>query len=571
MKKNHIFLLVLSLAVTFVLGACNGSGRRNVITGPDSIYSYREIALLLYEDADSALARIDVAEDRRFMRIDSCDFLRGVSYMHKVDYVTAMDYIKKAANYQESIDEVDFTYFERLNLLAMCYKALNKQDSALVIYTKGIEMAHEKKDKFNEGSFMFDAGTCIENTNKKDGINYMKRGLKLVEEANRQPLNLVYMHIQLMRDLIEIDQFEEALEHVDPVEKLFVKIQEEGLFGDGAMDAVKGAFYFSAAYSYGSLKKMAEADEYMKKFDSTMYSKTTPGISDATLYYRLVKDYKKVYSLGCELRQMLSTGDTVSTDYEMALKLIIDACNELNNKEEYCSYLTRAYMLKDSIVKREKETRVLELAQIYKTQEKDIELHDAQNEAKITRVIMIAAIAILIAVAIICLIIWRNHLQLKKKNRALVESITQMLDAKAAQKILESQQHVDEKDDNNNDGDDSQNVDDDNIGSEIRKFLDRLMANNLFCDADFDRDGILDELHIQRRTFARNFETFTGVSYSQYLMNLRLEYAVDCIRRHPEYTIDAIAADSGFASRSTFYRNFSDHFGITPTAFRNNL
>jgi transcriptional regulator GlxA family with amidase domain len=36
-----------------------------------------------------------------------------------------------------------------------------------------------------------------------------------------------------------------------------------------------------------------------------------------------------------------------------------------------------------------------------------------------------------------------------------------------------------------------------------------------------------------------------------------------------DLTIEAVAIDSGFGSRNTFYRLFRERFGLTPVEFRN--
>lgn len=58
------------------------------------------------------------------------------------------------------------------------------------------------------------------------------------------------------------------------------------------------------------------------------------------------------------------------------------------------------------------------------------------------------------------------------------------------------------------------------------------------------------------------------MSFTKYINELRLEYAAELLRDRPDYTIEAIGEECGMPIAQTFYRNFSDKFGVTPADFR---
>ena len=72
------------------------------------------------------------------------------------------------------------------------------------------------------------------------------------------------------------------------------------------------------------------------------------------------------------------------------------------------------------------------------------------------------------------------------------------------------------------------------------------------------------------RTYLSNY--FTQVrqtTFYDYINRLRIEKkTVPLMKEHPEYTLDQIAAESGFQSISTFRRAFSKIIGMTPSEFR---
>lgn len=76
-------------------------------------------------------------------------------------------------------------------------------------------------------------------------------------------------------------------------------------------------------------------------------------------------------------------------------------------------------------------------------------------------------------------------------------------------------------------------------------------------------------------------ETTTGVSkaikdggftgFKEYINHLRLEYFKQLAMQAPDKNIKELMFLSGFNSRSAFYRNFADKFGVTPLQYIENL
>lgn len=60
----------------------------------------------------------------------------------------------------------------------------------------------------------------------------------------------------------------------------------------------------------------------------------------------------------------------------------------------------------------------------------------------------------------------------------------------------------------------------------------------------------------------------TGVSFSTYLLQRRLERARDLLAAQPQNRVMEIAAACGIRSSTVFYRGFQQAFGTTPTEFR---
>jgi AraC-like DNA-binding protein len=70
--------------------------------------------------------------------------------------------------------------------------------------------------------------------------------------------------------------------------------------------------------------------------------------------------------------------------------------------------------------------------------------------------------------------------------------------------------------------------------------------------------------------FCRYFKTRTKRSFSQFLIELRLQQATTMLL-DSTLTIDRISLECGFESPSYFYRTFKKYKGITPAAYQKRL
>jgi transcriptional regulator GlxA family with amidase domain len=69
------------------------------------------------------------------------------------------------------------------------------------------------------------------------------------------------------------------------------------------------------------------------------------------------------------------------------------------------------------------------------------------------------------------------------------------------------------------------------------------------------------------RTLTRSFQRATGISIGEYRRGLRLEYARTLLA-DPQLTIDAIAANAGFADARQFRRLWHEAYGVSPARYR---
>ncbi|MBO9673110.1 MAG: helix-turn-helix domain-containing protein [Sphingobacteriaceae bacterium] len=102
-----------------------------------------------------------------------------------------------------------------------------------------------------------------------------------------------------------------------------------------------------------------------------------------------------------------------------------------------------------------------------------------------------------------------------------------------------------------------------NINKPIRLIWDYILAN--YTQA-IDIRNLAGMANISPKSFSRYFKTESGYNYISFLMELRINYACELLRKD-DLTIKQVCFQSGFNSLTGFHRQFKKNKGITPLEF----
>ena len=207
----------------------------------------------------------------------------------------------------------------------------------------------------------------------------------------------------------------------------------------------------------------------------------------------------------------------------------------------------------DSALVWQKENDAAELAVIYQTHEKELALNDAQTETRIHRILLVAAILVILLIGYLFLRARIYNKVLLEKNRRLVEEIEQ--------REHEEQQAIEHL----------KAVPEENLTTEQQLFrrLCELMdsSDRIYTDIDLDRSRLAQLLGTNEHYVSDAISTCAGgKSVSGFLNEYRLRYAAHLLATTTD-AIGVIAELSGF-SRSSFFRIFSDTYGMSPSEYR---
>jgi len=94
-----------------------------------------------------------------------------------------------------------------------------------------------------------------------------------------------------------------------------------------------------------------------------------------------------------------------------------------------------------------------------------------------------------------------------------------------------------------------------------------LIDTQLYLDTNLTVDRLAKRLHVPSRALSLAINTAQGVNVSQYVNGFRLDHAAGLLRAS-DASVAQVMEQSGFLTRSNFYREFQRRFGMTPAAYR---
>ena len=307
--------------------------------------------------------------------------------------------------------------------------------------------------------------------------------------------------------------------------------------------------------SYLSLAK-----KYLSLYDNSGYGKTFAARRFIASTQMALGMYDEALATYDEVERRMAA-DTLNEDYAIILRSRAIAAREKKHYAEAYYYQTRnadlSKILSDSLIK----GKAHDYAARYHAQEQQLEIQEKQAEAERSHIISLAvAVVALLAIAF-AVNFFRQKRIVTEKNRALVRMINGMpIEPEPEEEELE-EQGEDESDDG------GPII----VQSSIFNDIDAaIRSEQLYKNVNLQRQDICNHFGISRHTLNNLLaENAGGLSFPQYVNNIRLEVALRLLREDPAKTISAIATEVGF-SPANLREQFKRKYGMTPAEYRQN-
>ena len=589
--KQALYLILY--VVILVIVGCTGKGStKHVPLASDSLYT-EERAMAIYDSMpERALLILDSAEIVGNMP----DYRAGLFRAKVLSSSTAMQQQDSAIIICEALlhhDEAQRNIVYRQDLFEHLLSASRMRGDYEEMVHWGTELAGLRRSQGLETEALrTDADLGLAMTH----IGHVDEGLAKIDNAIRQ-LGSIRKFSELDAWLIamkrKITVLQEQGNHMEQVITLADLIQQrlddfaahaddyhDGTYREPSKDDIPGYhdFYhaqasgFKAA-AYAVLGNRQAAQREMDAFRQSPYGHSLDGRCMIAPTQARLGDYATMLATYDEAeRRMLSEGDTLNTVYANILRGRAEAAHASGHATQAYGYLIRYQAIESQLNDRLQRSKAHLYAARYHAQEQQMEIQQRKAEASRNAFIAIAAIILAFLTAGFAVYYFRQQRIIRKKNRVLVEQMTEAVEYKRMMEEGRSESTASDEAKAEHAPDETGDFEAltiDELSQHIRSVI---IRERLYLNTQFDRQAAIDYFHLSKERIGAAFSQGSDFpTIADFLNHCRLEYARELFITSPEMTVDDIASASGFGTRHTFSRLFKERYSITPTEYRNQI
>ena len=304
--------------------------------------------------------------------------------------------------------------------------------------------------------------------------------------------------------------------------------------------------FLAGAYTSSDAQK---AREYLSLFDNSGYGKTFMGRRMIAPTQIALGMYDEALATYDEVARRMAA-DTLNDDYAVILRSRAIAARSKGRIAEALDYETRYATLSKVVSDSLHRSEAHDYAARYHAQEQQLEIQEKQAEAERSHIVSLAiAVLALLAIAF-AVYFFRQKRIVTEKNRVLVRMINEQTEEPLTPLALRK-----------------------GTGSEASIFNEidaAIRSERLYTNIGLQRQDICDRFGISRHTLNDLLtEHAGGLSFPQYINDIRLEEVIRLLRNEPAKTVSTIANEVGF-SPANLREQFKRKYGITPADYRQN-
>ena len=575
----------LGVCICIFLFVHNQILRADETVSDDSLYTAGYINSIYIAQPKRALQLLDEAENRKAIPLRIINELRSLSYSNMYMNKLAFMYARKAY-LLDSISQKDPKHLLKMTVhLAEFSAMMSKYNESMRYALDGIRQAQELGNREAKARLFFCMGENNWRLSFKDkAYDYFNRTIELLRGSKemREMMLLSYYYGAEMSFLMNDSRVKEALELAFEREKLIKRLEALPQIPEGYVDGQYSYLYAKLAYIYYVEKKNAQAEQYYQKYLSKKESHTPDGKMYSVPYLMISEQYEKALEKCKGFKEWMRTQqDTLNEQYLTVLQHEVKAYLGMHHYKEAAATRGTILAITDSINRRDRNNAALELNAMYGASEKEEYIAEQASQLKIRNVSLCFLACIVVLTLFILWRLWRfNHI-IEYKNRMLAKLINekfankkdgnQLLEVYEEQEVsseLEPELISPEEQDELLDETDKESGEEEENKKIFQELNHTVVQKQLYLSPELSREDLAQIVHLNNARFARMIRECTGTNFNGYINGLRINYAIKLMKKYPNYTIRAIADESGFNSAPILYNLFKKKTGMTPYEFK---
>ena len=598
MKKFFLTLIIVLFSGAMAHGQAD-SLRRAIAEqqGKDKIESYHRLMLTLYDTADlqewtafleeyEAVLLREKRQERDTELISHYAYRYGMMKLNHAyflynlrDYQTVEKEVRAAMEFCYEHDEKNLYYrfFDMLlEILDLTLQHETLQSETLKLY----ESAKVKNDNFGMAIAAFSLARFYKNQSRwAEAEKYYRDCINLFVNSNMSYTsmrdNLTEARRFLCYTLIYLEKYDEVLQALSEFEQEAIKhnasLNEKDNFDPfmSRHNRINLSMYY--VYYYLAIGDIDAAERYCEIAENMI------------LTYK--SDYTPFHSHFYQLQAQMFAA---SERYDKALVAIDIAINAnsktptnflavrtlLNYKTRYMIHAgkaTEAIALYDSLRILDRQACLTEINAQLDEIRTIYEVDKITAEKERIRKNLILAIAGCILLTITVLITVYYSRIVRNKNQGLFLQIKEQ-DGLKEELLKERKDKINILKRLQTYGKHDLSKEDQLVNDEMNIFvrLETMMTEQLlYTKKDINRIELADKLKITEKELINSIKDSVGMTFIDYINDLRLDHAKKLLLSPENHKIEVIAQTVGFITREWFHKTFKEQFQLTPDEFRN--
>ena len=527
----------------------------------------QELQAELFTTPEHALLRVDSAEQVGLISVEAAAFLRTVLYGQMGKSQLAFFYGEQFKNHPELVKE-GFSYYS--GVLWLC-KELKRHSE----WGKALQLADEVKGYLEEGyleegdveeqialkvksSLLLIKADCEKSMgHMEEAEPYYLESIKLLMDSVTNPKEywvidgLSVAVAETTEFYLEWDKPQKALPLIAKADTAIARMKRCPNMPEQVYNLRYNNLIINQALNYAANGLYDKAEALYQEHRKAPAPMSYDFVGEARYltmigrYDEAIRMFRKTDSL------QLSKEGNVNTNYINNFMMShYRALEKAGRKDELIAYGDYIHHLTDSIRMQEQKIDVEQQEEI---KQKEQEIKSRRQSLIIHRIILAAAFLVCLLIAYL---LWRSHLKNKallEKNRRLVAEIEQR-EQEEQQAIVQLKAEPQENLTANQ-----------QLFCRICDLMDG--PDHIYTDTDLDRSRLAQLLGTNEHYVTDAISSCAdGKSVNGFLNDYRLRYAARLLATTKD-SVALIAELSGF-SRSSFFRVFSDAYGMSPSDYR---
>lgn len=544
---NRLWVILLTIVV------CQGVAASTL---PDSLLTTDAVYRYMFVDPGKSRGIIRTMRERKMLPEWKLDLADGNLCFSKCLFNKALSFYTKSYE-SEAVQSNDSIKMVLLTRMIQVYD-IQYEEKNLPRYTHELyELAMSRHDTVYAAMALFmDGKRAHYQGNRQKGYQHCKEAVRMIQGApgfwrKNNVLRAFYGFLAKM--CYDDKNYDEALKYSEAEEKAsylphnpeILLHQERNLY----------RVYAIRSNILMAMGRQKEADSAYERCVALPVADPFI-IRDIVLYLSKRHRYQEIIPYLYQVNRILTEdGDTLSRNKVLLYYDAGDAFAGLRQYDSASHYYAMAARLSEKI-------HSIHSRQLKESVSESIELERRVARQERIQLYIYSGI-VLIIIASLLYFFWMNRT--RRTNKLMARLIHSMMNYRY-ETLYGQGGEPDGMEDNN-----LKKLKDDPMWQLFHEADKQVVKKELFRDPDFGRDELMRVMGVSKETLAEIIHRFTGTNVPGYINTKRVEFAIQLIKMHPEYTLSAISEACGIKSPATFIRHFKNIYGMTPSEYRQHI